>query len=134
MEEMRFESWADRQVREAMGRGAFDHLPGAGRPLDLSDTSEDWWIRAKIQREQLDVALPGPLALRREVERIGDAVADARTEAEVRERCEDLNARIRLHYARPSQGPTLVVRLVDVAAEVARWRTRTGGGGLPPSS
>ena len=100
----------------------------------MSDTSEDWWIRATIQREQLDVALPGPLALRREVERIGDAVADARTEAEVRERCEDLNARIRLHYARPSQGPTLVVRLVDVAAEVARWRTRTGGGGLPPSS
>ena len=91
MEEMRFESWADRQVREAMERGAFDHLPGAGRPLDLSDTSEDWWIRAKIQREQLDVALPGPLALRREVERIGDAVADARGD-------EVAQLRLRLHH------------------------------------
>ncbi len=45
---MQFESWIDRQIREAMERGAFDNLPGAGRPLDL-DTSEDWWIKAKIR-------------------------------------------------------------------------------------
>ena len=130
MEQMRFESWADRQVREAMERGAFDHLPGAGRPLDLRDTSEDWWIRAKIKRENLGIALPGPLALRREVERIAEAVADARTETEVRERCDDLNARVREHYARPATGPALVVRLVDVDAEVARWRARRSA---PPS-
>jgi DnaJ family protein C protein 28 len=30
-----WESWIDQQVREAQERGAFDDLPGKGRPLDL---------------------------------------------------------------------------------------------------
>ncbi len=119
-----FESWIDRQIREAMERGEFDDLPGQGRPIDLSDTSDDWWIKATIKRENLDAVLPGPLALRREVENIAEAVADARTEAEVRERCEALNDRVREHYARPSRGPLIPVRLVDVDAEVRAWRER----------
>lgn len=119
---MQFESWIDRQVREAMERGAFDNLPGAGRPLEL-DESEDWWIKAKMKRENLDAVLPGPLALRREVEGIDAAVADARTEAEVRARCEGLNERVREHYRRPDTERRIVVRLVDVDAVVARWRT-----------
>lgn len=40
MEEQRerknWESWIDQQIREAQERGAFDHLPGRGRPLDLT--------------------------------------------------------------------------------------------------
>lgn len=120
---MQFENWIDRQIREAMERGAFDNLPGAGRPLDL-DTSEDWWIKAKMKAERLDAVLPGPLALRREVDGIGDAVADCRTEGEVRERCEALNERIRDHYRRPETGRRILVRLVDVDAVVARWSER----------
>lgn len=117
---MQFENWIDRQIREAMERGEFDNLPGAGRPLDL-DTSEDWWIRAKMKAENLDAVLPGPLALRREVDGIRGAVADCRTEAEVRERCEALNERIREHYRRPETGRRILVRLVDVEAVVAHW-------------
>ena len=120
---VQFESWIDRQVREAMERGEFDNLPGAGKPLDL-DPSEDWWIKAKIKAENLDAVLPGPLALRREVEGITDAVADCRSEAEVRERCEALNERIRDYYRRPETGRRIIVRLVDVDAVVAGWRQR----------
>lgn len=120
---MPFESWIDRQIREAMERGAFDNLPGAGKPLEL-DPSEDWWVKAKMRAERLDEVLPGPLALRREVEGIADAVADARSEAEVRERCEALNERIREHYRRPETGRRILVRLVDVDAVVAGWRRR----------
>lgn len=47
---MQFENWVDRQIREAMERGEFDNLPGAGKPLEL-DPSEDWWIKAKMARE-----------------------------------------------------------------------------------
>ncbi|HHU39173.1 MAG TPA: DUF1992 domain-containing protein [Propionibacterium sp.] len=124
---MQFESWIDRQIREAMERGEFDNLPGAGRPLEL-DTSEDWWIKAKIRRENLDAVLPGPLALRREVEGITDAVADCRTEAEVRERCEALNERIRDHYLRPETGRRIIVGKVDVDAVVEGWRARGNSG------
>lgn len=123
---MPFESWIDRQIREAAERGAFDNLPGAGKPLDL-DPDEDWWIKAKIKRENLDVVLPGPLALRREVERIQDTLATITREEHARELLDDLNERIREHYRRPSSGPVVVVRLVDVEAELARWRAARGG-------
>ena len=117
---MQFENWIDRQIREAMERGAFDNLPGAGQPIEL-DTSEDWWIKAKMRAENLEAVLPLPLALRREVADIQDAVAECRTEAEVRERCEALNERVREHYRRPDTGPRIIVRLVDVDAVVAAW-------------
>lgn len=118
---MQYESWIDRQIREATERGAFDNLPGAGRPLHL-DSDEDWWIKAKIKRENLEPALPGPLLLRREVERVQATLADVRTETAARQILDDLNDRIREHYARPSAGPVMVVRLVDVDAELATWR------------
>jgi DnaJ family protein C protein 28 len=31
-----WESWIDQQIREAQERGAFDDLPGKGKPLDLA--------------------------------------------------------------------------------------------------
>jgi hypothetical protein len=30
-----WQSWIDQQIRKAQERGAFDHLPGKGQPLDL---------------------------------------------------------------------------------------------------
>ena len=40
-----FETWIDRQIREAEERGAFDDLAGAGKPLPRRDqpfTIERW--------------------------------------------------------------------------------------------
>lgn len=122
---MQFESWIDRQVREAMERGEFDNLPGAGRPLEL-DPDDDWWIKAKMKREQLDAVLPGPLALRREVQDIRTTLADVRHEDEARELCEDLNRRVREFYARGWDGPRVVIGIVDVERELRAWRTREG--------
>lgn len=124
MASVQFESWIDRQVREAMERGEFDNLPGAGKPLEL-DTSEDWWIKAKMRREGLEAVLPGPLALRREVERIQATLATVTRESEAREICEDLNRRIKEHYAHGLTEPRIVVRLLDVESELrARQRNR----------
>ena len=61
---MQYESWIDRQIREAMERGEFDDLPGAGRPLHLDD-DPDWWVKAKIARENLEPLLPTPGAAAR---------------------------------------------------------------------
>ncbi len=122
---MQYESWIDRQIREAQERGEFDNLPGAGKPLQLDD-DPDWWIKAKIARENLQPLLPTPLALRREVEQLPETLADARTEAEVRERVEDLNRRIRESYLRPQAGPRVVVGIVDVEVAVERWRSERG--------
>lgn len=120
---MTFESWIDRQIREAVERGEFDNLPGAGKPLELDD-DEDWWIKAKLRRENLEAVLPDGLTLRREVERIQEALAGVRSEAQAREICEDLNRRVREYYTRGLDGPRIVVRLLDVDAELRSWRER----------
>ena len=126
MDAVQFESWVERQIREAMERGEFDNLPGAGKPLHLDD-DPDWWIKAKIKRENLEPVLPTALSLRREVERVQDALAGVTHPAAARAVLEDLNDRVRAFYASATQRPTLVVRLVDVDAELRLWAERLRG-------
>lgn len=121
---MQFESWIDRQIREAQEQGAFDNLPGAGKPLQIDGSDDDWWIKAKIKAEKLEPALPGPMMLRREVERVQDTLAEVTEESTARAILDELNGRIRHHYVRPSTGPLIPVRLVDVEAELVTWRSR----------
>ncbi len=120
---MIYESWVDRQIREAIERGEFDDLPGAGKPLQLSD-DPDWWIKAKLAGEDLRQLLPTPLALKREVEQLDATLADVATEAEVRAIVADLNTRIKESYLRTIDGPKIVIGLADVEAVIARWRDR----------
>ncbi len=65
MSQQYYESWVDKQIREAQERGDFDGLPGAGKPLPhLGDPDDaDWWVKGYIKRENLDIsgALPTPL-------------------------------------------------------------------------
>lgn len=127
---MQFESWIDRQIREAMERGEFDNLPGAGKPLELVD-SDDWWIKAKIKRENLEPVLPGVLSLRKEAETIQEKLADVKRADRAREIVEDLNRRIREFYARgwaPGE-PRVVVKLVDVDAALQAWCNRRENSG-----
>ncbi|WP_347348231.1 DnaJ family domain-containing protein [Nigerium sp.] len=127
---MQFESWIDRQIREAMERGEFDNLPGAGKPLELDD-SDDWWIKAKIKRENLEPVLPGVLSLRKEAETIQEKLADVKRADRAREIVEDLNRRIREFYARgwaPGE-PRVVVKLVDVDAALQAWCNRRENSG-----
>jgi hypothetical protein len=46
---------AENRIREAMERGEFEHLEGAGRPFrDLNGhDGPDWWITRMLQREWL---------------------------------------------------------------------------------
>ena len=118
-----YESWVDRQIRDAIERGEFDNLPGAGQPLSLSD-DPDWWIKAKIAREDIAPLLPTVLALRREVEALDATLSQVPTEAEAQALVEDLNQRIRESYLRPLDGPRVVVGLVDMDAALRTWRGR----------
>jgi hypothetical protein len=45
----------ERRIREAIDRGEFDDLPGAGEPLpDLGlDDDPGWWVRRWVEREHL---------------------------------------------------------------------------------
>ena len=124
----RYESPADRAIREAIERGEFDDLPGAGKPLrNLGDPNDPlWWVRGLAEREQLDLtgALPPAIALRKEAATFPVSLHDLRTEESVREVLEDFNRRVKRDRLRlPEPGmPQLLAPTVDVDALVAQWR------------
>ncbi|WP_436758338.1 DUF1992 domain-containing protein [Streptosporangium sp. V21-05] len=119
-----FETWIDRQIREAAERGEFDNLPGTGKPLPGEGKPHDemWWIKQKMLEENLAFPLPGTLALRKEAEEAVAEAMGARTEAEARAIVDGMNDRIRESYARPLSGPPLFQPLIDVEKTVADWR------------
>ena len=120
--EMTFASWVDRQVSEAEERGAFDNLPGAGKPISRRGGT-DAWLQDYLRREGVsaDELLPTPLRLRKEIERLTETVQDLRSEDEVREVVKGLNRRI-AEWRRIPDGPPVYLRLVDEDAMVTRWR------------
>jgi len=122
-----WESPVDKQIREAQERGEFDNLPGAGKPLDLSDSGDpDWWVKRFAARENLDLggALPGALGLRKEAAGYPESLVDVRTEEQVREVIEDYNKRVLADRLRPAVGnlPPLIAKTLDVDEMVERWR------------
>ncbi|MEU1042337.1 DUF1992 domain-containing protein [Streptomyces sp. NPDC005907] len=121
-----FESWVDKQIREAEARGEFTELAGAGRPLPaLTDAPYDelWWIKRKMAREGLSV-LPPTLALRKEAEDALAAAAAAPSEGAVRRIVEAVNAKIREIMFKPPPGPPLGLKPYDVEEIVRDWRER----------
>ena len=113
-------------IQQAMRRGDFDDLPGAGKPIPgLGESHDpDWWIRRKIEREQLTGL--GPPALRLRVENVElDARLDALAhEDDVREALDDFNRRVIEARRQLLGGPPVVTPTRDVEAEVAAWRER----------
>ncbi|MBY8877586.1 J-domain-containing protein [Actinacidiphila acidipaludis] len=122
-----FETWADKQIREAEERGAFADLPGAGKPLPSLNTPYDemWWIRNKMRQEGLSF-LPASLVLRKEAEDALAAAAEARSEVEVRRILEAINVKIAAAVRTPPEGPPLNLVPYDVERAVADWRERRG--------
>lgn len=117
----------DKAIEQAQREGAFDDLPGAGKPLHLSSSDDpEWWVKGFIEREGLDFseALPGPLQLRRERAGFPESLLHLADESAVRERLEDFNARVLADRARPVVGDASppVVGRVDVEDMVGRWQ------------
>ncbi|GHH84432.1 DUF1992 domain-containing protein [Streptomyces sulfonofaciens] len=119
-----FESWIDKQIREAEERGAFSGLSGAGRPLPRgTDRTYDelWWVKQKMAQEGLSV-LPPTLALRKEAEDALEAARRAPSEAAARRIVTAVNARIREAMLKPPPGPPLGKKPYDVEAVAREWR------------
>ncbi|MHC3474383.1 DnaJ family domain-containing protein [Streptomyces sp. 7R007] len=121
-----WESWVDKQIRDAEGRGEFAELPGAGKPLPPgTDTTYDelWWIRQKMAREGLSV-LPPTLALRKEAEDALTAAYAAPSERIARKIVTDVNVKIRDMMYKPPPGPPLGMKPYDVEEVIRGWRER----------
>lgn len=120
---LRWESWIDKQIRDAEARGEFDDLPGKGKPLPDIDTPRDemWWIREKLKREEVDV-LPPTLQVRRDLDEARERIRRATTEDEVRGIVEDINAKIRHVNRTTISGPPSTLAPLHLETVVDRWR------------
>jgi len=119
----KFESFAERKIREAQADGQFDALPGLGKPIPDLDEQDDenWWIKNKLRQEGL-VILPPILEARRDIEKTLEAVRSMSSERQVRLAIKALNERIRAAHFSPAGGPADGVRPVEVEAVVQSWR------------
>jgi hypothetical protein len=109
-----WETFAERQIREAQEAGDFAGLEGEGRPLlDLDEPYDEfWWLKRKLRREQLSF-VPDAIAIRREAEALLETLGEAPTEADARERIAALNARIARTNALCVTGPPTTLAPLD---------------------
>lgn len=126
MSELERAAVVETAIQQAIRRGEFDDLPGAGKPIPgLGEHHDpDWWIRRKIETEQLRGLGPAALTLRVEDAELDDALDALTRENEVRDTLEDFNRRIVEARRQLLGGPPVVTPTRDVEAEVAAWRER----------
>jgi hypothetical protein len=131
---MTFTSWIDQQIAEATERGAFDNLPGAGKPIPHrgDEDAAQAWLREYLRKEGVsaEALLPAPLRLRKAVDRLANDVVGMRSEEEVREAVGELNHQIR-EWRRIPVGPPIFVPLVDEDAMVGRWHAARPSPAVP---
>jgi len=118
--------YVDLQIKQAMERGDFDDLPGAGKPIKNlgAQHDPDWWVKQLIEREKISGVLPPALQLRKDDAELDGRLDRHTAESEVRRLLEDFNARVMKARYTPVDGPPLITMPRDVEAEVTAWRER----------
>lgn len=128
-------TWVDLQVRQAIERGDFDHLPGQGKPIEGlgGEHDPDWWVKRLVERERI-VVLPPALQLRKDDAELDDAIDRLGAEREVRAFVQDFNDRvIRARYT-PVDGPPLITMPRDVEATLTAWHERRAARRTTPAT
>ncbi len=124
---VRFETFADAQIRKAREEGLFDDLPGKGKPLNTRDAYDPlWWGKQLLKRERVSL-LPPALEIRRTVEVEMERVRGLPSEEKVRAAVDALNEKIRNVNRSNVAGPPTTQAVIDVEKVVARWRAERQG-------
>ena len=93
---VRWESWVERQIREAQERGDFDALPGLGKPLPEEPWHGDWALAFHVLR-QAGETLPW-IALGKEIEQRREQLKRMRDDAARRHPEPAERSRLRKRY------------------------------------
>ena len=120
-----WESWVEQKIRAGMDDGAFENLPGKGKPIPglTEPHDDDWWVKEKLRRERVSF-LPPTLAVRKELDDARLRIEAARSETEVRRIVAEINERIVHVNARATAGPPSTTVPLDVEQVVRDWHDR----------
>ena len=116
---------AERKIEEAMRAGKFDHLEGAGKPLDLEPMPADekarlmWWALRLLKRNDV---VPDEVQLRKTIAVMRESLARAPDEATVRQRVVHINGLVRRLNTLGTHVLPSEIRPLDAEIEIARWR------------
>ena len=126
-----WERWIERQIAEAIERGEFDGLPGAGLPIRGLDARRDemTWIRDKLRRERAAPPPPPAIQIRIDVDAALGSLGALATEAEVRSLVDHLNDRIRTVNRTTVSGPPTTLGPLAVEEVLERWHRLQGSTG-----
>lgn len=113
-------------IQVAIRRGDFDDLPGAGKPLEGLGTHHDpdWWIRRKIETENLTGLGPPAILLRTEDHELDAQLDLLGRESDVRDVLVDFNRRVVEARRQLQGGPPVVTSTRDIDAAGAAWAER----------
>ncbi len=126
LSELERAAYVETAIQQAIRRGDFDDLPGAGKPLPGLGSAHDpdWWIRRKIETEGLTGLGPPALMLRTEHAALDARLDELRTDHEVREYLADFNRRVIEARRQLLGGPPVVTPTVDVDERMTEWQER----------
>jgi len=120
------DQYVEMAIQQAIRRGEFDNLPGAGKPIANLERGydPDWWLRQKIESEKITGLGPPALALRAENAGLDARLQAATSESAVREILEDFNKRVVAARRQLQGGPPVVTPTRDVVEEVSAWQEK----------
>ena len=123
-----FTSWTEEQIREAEREGAFERLPGEGKPLPdaYKPYDPDWWIKSLVQREKISI-LPPALEARQKVARALTRIAEMAEESSVRQEIAALNIELARLNSGAATGPATHIGRLDVGTVLQRWQKARRG-------
>ena len=118
----KWDSFVERQIREAQETGEFESLAGFGQPCESMEEplTENWWRKKKIERERLSL-LPPSLEIKRDVEATLERIHRLANVDGVRRELISLNERIRKANLASVWGPPSTVMELDVEHHIQRW-------------
>lgn len=119
-------AYVESAIQQAIRQGQFDDLPGAGKPIPHLGAGHDpdWWIRRKIETENLTGLGPAALTLRVEDAALASTLDALAREDDVRDAVEDFNRRVVEARRQLLGGPPVVTPTRDVEIELRSWRDR----------
>ncbi len=124
----------ERRIVEAMERGEFDGLPGAGKPLHIDappPVNEDLWWALKLMRQANVV--PDEVRYRKRIDELRARLDTAADERQVIAIVRELNEQIRTLNGMGTNVIPTTLTTFDEADALARWRRRAEASGEGPS-